>query len=412
MELKAALTEEEEILDDAATPDQLNDLHMIDGIQLIVRSVDECWTPQQNLGDEHCSIIINDILNEGTSDFTSLNKVRFEAYINHVIRNIKRKRGELSEEVLSMIRLFSEEIVDFDANESILKDDLKADTDIDRPNNLPIQEAFDTCTNYYRYLLVESAAECLLSSWDELTQYTSSDIDRAAVAGDGTKGESIRELSREKVDEVLRSYFEKNCSERVEAFWKLIDHDEDGLVDQEEMDKIAHFSITPVQGAVKKIIETAVDGIQMLQETSRKSGWRQRRKESKKKKSFKKLLSIAVERHFDIEVEMHHRLRCIYAWANKAHQEGKVDSVLIEAGTIAGRKRYVELNPKISYKEFSSVKEEIFQQLDRVSEEIVSSFREDILVSQGKGRQNKELFRECAVGVGVMTICDAGICML
>jgi hypothetical protein len=43
-----------------------------------------------------------------------------------------------------------------------------------------------------------------------------------------------------------------------------------------------------------------------------------------------KLLDGAIKRHFDIDVEVARRLRCCYAWADKKHQDGNVQSVLVE----------------------------------------------------------------------------------
>ena len=175
---------------------------------------------------------------------------------------------------------------------------------------------------------------------------------------------------------------------------------------------MVHMSIAPVEEALKKFVATVVESRPMLSESNGNAGMRQRRRESRAKKRFNKLFAKAIVNHFEVEVETPHRLRCAYAWAEKAHQDGKLESVLIEAGTIAGRKRYVELSPKISFAEFSEMIGEIFQQADHAGEEIVSSFREDLLVDQGKGRQNKQLLRECAIGLGVVCLIDAGINML
>ena len=122
-----------------------------------------------------------------------------------------------------------------------------------------------------------------------------------------------------------------------------------------------------------------------------------------------KLFNKAIANHFDVEVETPHRLRCIYAWAEKEHQNNRIDSVHIESGTIAGRKRYVELAPKISLEEFRSEQQEHFSHLDRVGEEILSSFREDLLVDQGKGRQNKQERRDMLLFLGAVSAVDAVI---
>ena len=403
VELKAELTDEQEILDDAATPTQVRDLHLTDGIRLVARSVDECWEKQQVEGSTN-SISLH-FLSENTSESDNLNKVTFEAYMTDIIRNVQLDENPVE---LAKLRLFVDEKDKDEA--SVMSNDTKPQNTpgIDNQNAMDsLCVNFDECTKFYRRLLVQSVAENFLTSWDSLTSKTSSDIDRAAVKGDTDFASSVTELPKSNINEVIRSFAEGNCLSRIEALWKLIDHDADGLIDQEEMDKIVYLSIASASEALKKFVEAATEASPMLIETSESSGWRQRRKEKKVKKSYKRIFSKSAERHFDVEVEIAHRLRCLYAWADKAHQDGKIDSVLIESGTIAGRKRYVELNPKISFIEFSSTKGEIIQHLDRVSEEIISSFREDLIVDQGKGRQNRELMRDSIVGITVISVLDA-----
>jgi hypothetical protein len=132
-----------------------------------------------------------------------------------------------------------------------------------------------------------------------------------------------------------------------------------------------------------------------------------------------------LQHHFADELEMSNRMRCIYAWANKAHQNNKVDSILVDANlsssstsrgggvvggnigaTLMGRQRYVELHPKIALDEFREVQEIHFPQLNRVGSEFLSGLRDELLVHQGKGRQNRELQRDCAIFFTVVCILD------
>ena len=403
LELKAELTDEQEILDDAATHAQLRDLHLADGIRLVARAVDECWGEQQLNGSTN--LISLEFLQENSTD--NLNKVTFEAYMNQIIRFLQQSKTPAE---LESLRIFAESNTDdkvaFSSSVSAVEiEDAPDDSGSTVPRTL--ETDFDGCTKFYRSLLVCAAAAHLLSNWDNITSKTSSDIDRAAVRDDADFETSVNVLPQSDINQVIKAFAEGNCLNRIEALWRLIDHDKDGLIDQEEMEKVIYLSIAPIGEALKTFVEAAIETNPMLIETSENSGWRQRRRERKTQKAFKRMFSKSVERHFDIEVEMSHRLRCLYAWADKAHQGGKIDSVLIESGTIAGRKRYVELNPKISFEEFCVTKGEIFPHLDRVSEEIVSSFREDLLVAQGKGRQNRELMRDCVVGVTIISILDA-----
>jgi hypothetical protein len=180
------------------------------------------------------------------------------------------------------------------------------------------------------------------------------------------------------------------------------------------MDQIVQLSITPVQTALQRLFHEAIDSYPVRsqpsplggenQAISQPKGWRQRRQEYSTKKWLSALFARTTKNHFIDEVESAHRLRCIYAWAEKSHQNNKIDSVLVEAAF--GRKRYVELAPKISLEEFQEVQWEHFPHLDRVATEIVNSFRQDLWVAQGKGRQNRELALGCAAFLVVVSVID------
>ena len=182
-----------------------------------------------------------------------------------------------------------------------------------------------------------------------------------------------------------------------------------------EMNQVCRLAIQPVQSALETIMMEALNAYPVrapLPEEGMETkvpvpaGWRQRRKETKEKKRLVKMFQKTLRKHFEDEVEMPHRLRCIYAWANKAHQDNKIDSVMVEEEGWSGRQRYVELNPKISLPEFREVQQEHFTHLDRVGAEFLKSFREDLWVAQGKGRQNRELMRDCALFLTVVCFAD------
>ena len=118
------------------------------------------------------------------------------------------------------------------------------------------------------------------------------------------------------------------------------------------------------------------------------------------------MLDKAILKHFDDEVETPHRLRCIYAWAEKAHQDNKLQSIMVDAEGWSDRKRYVELSPKISLAEFREVQQEHFTHLDRIGTEILKSYREDLWVLQGKGRERKELIRDSALFMTAVSVAD------
>jgi len=72
----------------------------------------------------------------------------------------------------------------------------------------------------------------------------------------------------------------------------------------------------------------------------------------------------------------------------------------------------VELEPKISYPEFRQVQQKTFPHLDRIGEEIITSFKEDLWLLQGTKRQNKELRKDLFLFMLGVSIVDLGIGMV
>jgi hypothetical protein len=299
---------------------------------------------------------------------------------------------------------------------------------------------FELAVVRYRLLMARAAAEMLMESWTMLTTVADQDIDRAAVQGQ-SEASSSSTLPMDKLHAVLHSFFADTASARVDALWHLRDHrDQDGCLNEEEMNQVCELAIRPVHKALERLLDEALEASPVALEipspppprhvgaagdvdpttnTSISSvtttpppptppGWRQRRREKREKKRLQRMFAKTLKRHFTDEVEMPHRLRCIYAWANKAHQENKIDSVMVDetGGGWSGRQRYVELHPKISLDEFREVQKVHFTHLDRVGAEIIKSFREDLWVLQGKKRTNKELMRDCAMFLTAVCIID------
>jgi hypothetical protein len=77
--------------------------------------------------------------------------------------------------------------------------------------------------------------------------------------------------------------------------------------------------------------------------------------------------------------------------------------VIVEEGgggiatSVMGRKRFVELHPKISLDEFREVQKIHLPELDEPALEYLRSYRNDLLVKQGKGRQNRDVMRDCSL---------------
>lgn len=268
----------------------------------------------------------------------------------------------------------------------------------------------------------------LQESWKIWTTVTDQDVDRAAVRHEESiLATNYTSLSRRKLVAVLQAYLCGNGNDRINALWDLMDKDSDGLLDQVEMNHVCTSALVPAQRALPQLLQEALDAVPLHtsaaavfggeenlvdRNVTKTAGWWQRRQQKSEKKRWTKLFQKTLRKHFVDELEMSHRLRCIYAWANKAHQNNKIDSVLVEENDggivtgVVGRKRYVELQPKIAVTEFRPVQSLHFPQLDRVGQEYLHSLREDLLIQQGKGRQNRELLRDSSLFFTAVCVID------
>mmetsp|Transcript_35972 Transcript_35972/g.86832 ORF Transcript_35972/g.86832 Transcript_35972/m.86832 type:complete len:637 (-) Transcript_35972:527-2437(-) len=316
-----------------------------------------------------------------------------------------------------------------------------------------VTEAFSSSINIYRTLLLRATSQTLLDNWDTLTTVTNGDIDRAAVSKVSILPQRPT-VNAKKILKIFDAYANESSQEWVKSWWELIDADGDGLIDEEEMNNCITLASKPIHTALSDLVYLSLEvcpvrtaGLGNSDEANdawflggenfsdfldnnissipnpsagadlnKKLSWKNRRRELKARKALIKTFQASLARHFRDQVETAHRLRCIYAWAEKSHQDNKLDSILVDASeewgaasSLVGRKRYVELTPKISYPEFHKEQSRHFPHLDRIGEEIAMSFKEDLWVSQGKGRQNKELKRDCFLFLSGVSLIDVGI---
>ena len=426
-ELKGALSEEHDTLDDMATQEESLDLYLADGIKLVVKATDfGLDTTESEVLKEFSKWLDGEQQSEQTNeiDKTSLG-IKLElvsARLDSLLETVP------SDRCLRNIRDF----LDPEDLTEILKDykgkDNPLDSDVANNNNntLSVDTArFSESVTRYRLLLAKSAIDHLMASWDTFTTVSDADIDRAAAEGISLEPQ-LNTVALDKIFAFLQTTISGSCSDRVTAAWNLIDRDEDGSLDQDEMHKVVHLCLAIETDALQKLFEETLDAFPVrsplsamdssdedTQEASPKQGWRQKRAEKKAKKGLLKMFQRSCQKHFDIEVEIDHRLRCMYAWANKADQNNKVKSVMVgEQAGWTGRKRYVELSPKISEAEFREVQEIHFKHMNQLGGEILKSFREDLWVSQGKRRERKDLIRNSFLFLAGISAVDYVIIML
>lgn len=458
-----------ESLDDAANAQDKLDLEFADGLKLITKYVDESSmfgkSTIQTLPDLD-DIVIGDVTTkaiEGAKkqmfkllDDTSWEKPKFEATMREVIRILslglppdpklkKPVAGSLDPRhplcyLREFVEMSEERTYDNLGNQS--SEDRDLETQMHKFNTI-IEQAFTSSTQLYRALLLRATAHTLLENWDSITTVTSGDIDRAAVNKSAVPSQRSS-VSAESIKKLFEAYNNEPCTKWVQSWWNLIDHDGDGLIDEEEMNRCVDLAVKPVHLALSELVYMTLEvcpvrtagvdawflggskflDISSAVETSEsysntKLSWRKRRQELKARTELTKTFQATLARHFCDQVEMPHRLRCIYAWAEKSHQNNKIDSIIVDgsdewgaASSIVGRKRYVELLPKISYPEFRKEQARHFPHLDKIGEEIAVSFKEDLWVLQGKKRQNKELRRDSLLFLMGVSLVDFGIGML
>lgn len=403
-ELNIERTTDQDTLDDAATPEQLQDLYLADGIALIAKTVDSTRDTETATIQEFGKFLEASALNLPAD----IDEVRLEAHLAAISEELTRLMISLPADTLLR------EVRDFYDPKGVPEEELPKI----KESELSLQDAvFDKAVIRFRLQLAQAAAEHLRVSWKTLTTLSDADVDRAATKGETIEREA-KTLSLPKVHAVLMAHITGTCADRADVMWQLLDRDADGLLDEHEMNQMAFLCLAPVQAALVDLFQDALDAYPVrapLMESGSEvpvpKGRRQRRKEAKIKKQLLKLFQKTCKNHFDDEAEINHRLRCIYAWAEKAHQDNKLDSVLVDAGW-SGRQRYVELSPKISLPEFREVQQVHFTHFDRMGAEILSSFREDLWVWQGKGRQDQTLMRESLLFLGVVSAIDIMIVMM
>jgi hypothetical protein len=378
-------------LDAMATPEQLNDLYLVDGVSLIVQ--EQQRQQQQQLNDE--ALFGNDTTTTVASEVTvwleemaasqpdELNAVEAEELVRRVELGVGQRLllsssyGDGSDVDKKDELALSRHVRDF-LDASIIPDFHPSDRSDGSDDAL--QRAFDDAVTRFQWQRIRATAKQF--SWETYTVPTDAGIDRAAARhGSATVKRST--IRKDKLLAVL-------AQGSLPACWDLMAKDDDGLLDQQEMNQVCDQVLKTAKVAVKDLMSDALG-----EPVSRKD----KRNHRRCHKDFDRTL----KQHFEYELELPHRLRCIYTWANKAHQSNKIDSVVVEeegggiATSVMGRKRYVELHPKISLDEFQEVQKIHLPELDEPALEYLRSYRSDLLVKQGKGRQNRDVMRDCSL---------------
>ncbi|GAX19403.1 hypothetical protein FisN_4Lh384 [Fistulifera solaris] len=406
-------------LDEQATKEEKLDLYLVDGMVLIGKCTDGSLL---NLSDpaDKMNAVETWWMKEKVTEDTLLYQVQWKERLTDLSKKMDALLASMpADRCLRDIRDY------MDAQDTLTDEDKKQETPLgerafplmtgldgeELTQQKVTEENLEQAISRFRLIMAQEAAKMLIERWDHLTTPSDHDVDRAAVQGiDLTKQDKV--LSHLQMQLVLESFIQGDCASRVESLWGMFNKEGDGLLDEDKMNMVCELAIEPVGKALERLHDeslAASPARKVLEEfsaTPPSMGWREGRKDTAIKKNLKKMFRTTCKYHFRDEVEVNHRLRCIYAWANKKHQDNKIESVHVEEQGLTGRKRYVELKPKISLEEFREVQRIHFTHLDRVAQEFLKSYREDILIKQGKGRRRSEFYRESALFLTVVAIAD------
>jgi len=301
----------------------------------------------------------------------------------------KEEEKDLSDKEVEGLELQIEDFVP-PAYEEFM--DAKKSTNVSVPK--ATSDIFHGLCLYYRLLTARNALEEIKGKWEYIVTEADMDVDRRALENVAAP---TKVIDKNQLDAVIKSILVEGSHERLKVWWELLDRDGDGMLEEEEMNKVVELYQSPIKSAINEFTVAAISNLP--EDKVKKIGTKAH------KKYLNKLLKRTMSRCYEIEQEAPHRLRCVYAWADKAHQDNKFSAVHV-SDDISGRKRYVELLPKISYEEFIDVQKSQFEFLDKIGEGYMKSLREEMWVKQGLRRQNKELVWQCAGFFVVVSLID------
>jgi hypothetical protein len=362
-ELQGELAEYKDVsknltLDSLATEEERLDLYLADGLSAIVSTVEQSAVDiDTHDNDNNLPLIVRGI-SELLPAAEQLDQSQWEATLTRISRLLEERLSALpSDRCFKDVRDFYMPHVA--AVDGVDEGNAAAEQPSD-PSTVHEHAHAQEAILRFRVLLALAVVDHLKKSWKDLTTLSDQDVDRAAVTGTVVDKQAAT-INAGQLQKVITAYLTTDCTQRTEAMWNLMDRDGDGLLDETEMNQVCQLAVEPVRIAMIRMFKEALDASPVRAasfintETSdstsgrenmvppKRIGWRQRRREAKEMKKLSKLFRHTLQAHFVDEVEMPHRMRCIYAWANKKHQDNKIDSVLVDDAGWSGRKRFVEL---------------------------------------------------------------------
>ena len=399
-------------LDDLATSEERMELDWVDGTKLVVDFVDNCsvFGASSRCPDNPTLVKYSQFLSDSERKVkgnSGLNEITYKRFLANAMTSLKSGVG--TPDCLASLKDFAGVEFEEEEGEAMATATAKAEAKVSTSNKTKAQDentndelhpttnqsqitAFQNSIGAYKLALAQAAVEFFEDKYTALSTFSDTDIDRAAVKGT-TLDSSKLTVNHTNLINLFNAFAFENCEARTRSLWKLIDIDGDGMLEQEEMNRVADYSAAITEIALTRFVAQAIAELPEIDVNK------------KRKKKLSKHFSKMIKRHYEIEVEAPHRLRCVYAWSIKKHQDGFLDNVHVN-NDVTGFKRYVELQPKISHDEWLVVQKEMFEFMDNTGGSYLDSYREDLQIAQGLGRQNRELYRQCAAFFLAVSTCD------
>jgi hypothetical protein len=241
-------------LDAMATSEQLQDLYLVDGVSLIVQEQlqqqQQQQMPLQTIIDDNttASEVTKWLEDMAASQPDELHSVEVEELVRRIELGVNQRLLSWSSNdntTKDEPALLSQHVRDFLDASTIPS--FQPPTHGDSSDNV-LQIAFDEAVSRFQWQRIRATAQQF--SWETYTVPTDAGIDRAAARYGSavTKRSTIR---KKKLLAVLAQGSLSTC-------WDLMAKDDDGLLDQQEMNQVCDQVLKMAKAAVKELINDAL----------------------------------------------------------------------------------------------------------------------------------------------------------
>ena len=116
------------------------------------------------------------------------------------------------------------------------------------------------------------------------------DVDRRALENVAAL---TKKIDKNQLDAVIKSILVEGSHERLKVWWELLDRDGDGMLEEEEMNKVVELYQSPIKSAINEFTVAAISNLP--EDKAKKIGTKAH------KKYLNKLLKRTMSRCYEIE---------------------------------------------------------------------------------------------------------------